>query len=181
MSKFSDILVYLRKRDKLSQQELATKLGVSRSIVGMYETDQRMPSFEVLEAIADTFNVNIDFLVGHVDSGTYSKVFRNNLAQIIENLPRADIIAAGINEYELDLIINGAIPLSFDYACEISDQLGESIDRMLGNEEKAATLEDDGLVEIAEIFTALTPDNRSKLLELSRLYLNAQHNTGEKK
>ena len=32
----------------------------------------------------------------------------------------------------------------------------------------------DGLGEIAKVFTSLTPDNRAKLLELSRLYLAAQ-------
>lgn len=175
MSKFSDMLVYLRKRDKLSQQELADKIGMSRSVVGMYESDQRMPSFEVLEAIADTFNVNIDFLVGHVDSGSYSRVFRNRLAEIVENSDRADLRSAGVNEYEVGLIINGSIPLSFDCACELADQLGETLDTMLGNE-KPATQEDDGLSEMTAIFTSLSPDNRSKLLELSRLYLNAQHN-----
>ena len=123
MSKFSEMLVYLRKRDRLSQQELATKLGVSRSVVGMYETDQRMPSFEVLEAIADTFNVNIDFLVGHNDSGDHSHVFRENLARIIETKNHADLISAGINTYEINLIINGSIPLTFDCACELCDQL----------------------------------------------------------
>ena len=35
-------------------------------------------------------------------------------------------------------------------------------------------LPDDGLGEIAKVFTSLTPDNRAKLLELSRLYLAAQ-------
>lgn len=181
MSKFSDMLVYLRKRDKLSQQELADKIGKSRSVVGMYESDQRMPSFEVLEAIADTFNVNIDFLVGHTDSGDYSKIFRDNLALILENTSKADLAASGINEYEAGLIINGAIPLTFDCACEICSQLGRSLDEMLGNEEKTATQEGNGLNEMAAIFTALNPDNRSKLLELSRLYLNAQHSSGEKK
>lgn len=48
-------------------------------------------------------------------------------------------------------------------------------------EEKPVTPKDDGLSEIVEIFSKLSPDNRSKLLELSRLYLNAQHNTGGKK
>lgn len=44
-------------------------------------------------------------------------------------------------------------------------------------ESKQPTTEFDGeLSEIARIFTALSPDNRSKLLELSRLYLAAQHN-----
>lgn len=181
MSKFSDRLVYLRKRDRLSQQELATKLGVSRSVVGMYETGQRMPSFEVLEAIADTFNVNISFLIGQADNGVYSQVFRNNLATVVSARPKADLSAAGINEYELGLIINGSVPLTFDNACEICDQLGESLDDMLQSEEKTATPEDDGLAELKSIYGSLSPDNRSKLLELSRLFLTAQHNNGEKK
>lgn len=181
MSKFSDRLVYLRKRDRLSQQELATKLGVSRSVVGMYETGQRMPSIEILEAIADTFNVNISFLIGQADNGVYSQTFRSNLATVINARPKADLSAAGINEYELSLIINGFVPLTFDNACEICDQLGESLDDMLQNGERTATPEDDGLAELKSIYCSLSPDNRSKLLELSCLFLTAQHNNGEKK
>ena len=178
MSKFSDTLVYLRKRDGLSQQELADKIGMSRSVIGMYESDQRMPSFEVLEAIADTFNVNIDFLVGHVDSGESSKIFRSNLARIVDNSNKADLEAAGINTYEVNLIISGAIPLSFDHACQLADQLGESLDSMMGIK-KPAIPKDDGVDEVSKIFSALSPENRSKLLELSRLYLNAQRSSGE--
>lgn len=64
MSGFSDMLVYLRKRDGYSQQELAQKIGVSRSTIGMYETGEREPAFETLEALADTFNVNMATLLG---------------------------------------------------------------------------------------------------------------------
>ena len=39
-------------------------LGISESTVGMYERDQREPDFEMLEAIADYFNVDMDFLTG---------------------------------------------------------------------------------------------------------------------
>ena len=46
--------------------------------------------------------------------------------------------------------------------------------------EQPATKIDDGLSEIVEIFTALSSDNRAKLLELSRLYLSAQNNREEK-
>lgn len=64
MSGFSDMLAYLRKREGLSQQELADQLGVTRSRIGMYETAKREPDFEGLEAIADFFNVNMDTLMG---------------------------------------------------------------------------------------------------------------------
>jgi len=64
MSTFSDMLTYLRKRNGLSQQDLADKTGLTRSAIGMYETGKREPDFETLEIIADFFNVNIDTLLG---------------------------------------------------------------------------------------------------------------------
>lgn len=41
-------------------------------------------------------------------------------------------------------------------------------------EEKPVTDVDDGLAEVAKIFIPLSPDNRAKLLELGRLFLDAQ-------
>lgn len=179
MSSFSDTLIYLRKRDGISQQELANKVDISRSQIGMYETGQRMPSREVLESIADTFNVSIDFLVGRVDSGDYSNQFRSKLATLLGSMNQADIVAAGIDPYETDLIVDGAIPLTFDRACELADALGENLNSMLGIE-KPATNYDDGFSEMQQIFKRLSPDNRSKLLELSRLFLNDQSSNAEK-
>ena len=72
-------------------------MNVSRSLIGMFESGQRMPSIEVLEAIADTFNVGADFLIGRVDSGEYSTVFRKNLALILDNHEKNDIAAMGID------------------------------------------------------------------------------------
>lgn len=64
MSSFSDMLTYLRKREGLSQQELAERVGLTRSRIGMYETAKREPDFETLELFADFFNVNMDTLMG---------------------------------------------------------------------------------------------------------------------
>lgn len=68
MGNFNDMLKYLRVREKMSQAELADKLGVSKSTVGMYELGKREPDFETLEAIADLFNVDMNFLLGKVGS-----------------------------------------------------------------------------------------------------------------
>jgi transcriptional regulator with XRE-family HTH domain len=65
MSRFSDMLLYLRRREGLSQAELGEKLGIAKSTVSMYERDERKPSFEMLEAIADFFNINMDTLAGN--------------------------------------------------------------------------------------------------------------------
>ena len=67
MTKFNERLKILRKEANLSQEELAKKIGVSKSSVNMYERGEREPGFETLEAIADCFNADMDFLLGKSD------------------------------------------------------------------------------------------------------------------
>lgn len=175
MSKFSDTLVYLRKRAGFSQQELADKMEVSRSLVGMYESGQRMPSYEMLEALADIFNVNIDFLTGHEDSGEMSKEFREKLANIIETRDKADLVAAGVDLYEVGLIINGAVPLSLDMACQLAEQLGESLDSMLGlDTAKSAPDNGSGLdMEIINMLISLSDDKKAEAVNYIRYLANS--------
>ena len=54
----------LRALKGWSQDELAQRLGVSRSAIGNYEQGTRRPRIEDLEALADVFNCNISYLVG---------------------------------------------------------------------------------------------------------------------
>ena len=61
---FGDRLKLLRNRKGLSQAEFAKQIGVSKSSVNMYERGDREPNFETLEAIADYFNVDLDYLMG---------------------------------------------------------------------------------------------------------------------
>lgn len=63
MNTFGKRLKELRMMSGLSQEALAEKLHISRSRIGMYEQGRRQPDFEMLEAIADTFNVNMDYLL----------------------------------------------------------------------------------------------------------------------
>ena len=63
MATFKEMLKYLRTRENLSQSELASKIGVAKSTISMYEAGKREPDFETLEAIADLFNVDMNFLL----------------------------------------------------------------------------------------------------------------------
>lgn len=53
----------LRKKAGLSQAELAKRINVSASAIGMYEQGRREPSIEVLIALSEEFDTTIDALV----------------------------------------------------------------------------------------------------------------------
>jgi len=63
MNSFGSRLKALRNSKKLKQDELAQKINISKSAIGMYERNEREPSFEILEKIANFFEVSIDFLL----------------------------------------------------------------------------------------------------------------------
>lgn len=71
MGNFSKVLKKIRLNHNLTQAELAKQLGISRSSVGMYESGEREPDFETLEAIADFFNVDMNYLLGNESRSIY--------------------------------------------------------------------------------------------------------------
>lgn len=51
----------LRKERKLTQQELADKLGIKRATVSNYEIGRRMPHLSDLRRIAEFYGVGLDY------------------------------------------------------------------------------------------------------------------------
>ena len=47
----------------ISQRQLAAALNVSAGVVGLWETDKRLPSYECLIALADYFMISADLLL----------------------------------------------------------------------------------------------------------------------
>ena len=70
MGNFHSVLKSLRTAKGMTQEELSKILKISRSTIGMYENGSREPDYETLEAIADYFNVDIDFLLGRTNKTT---------------------------------------------------------------------------------------------------------------
>lgn len=94
---FSENLKMLRKYKNLSQDKLAEELNLSRSLIGMWESGQRKPSYETLELIADFFNVRLDDLSGrNVNNGNKLNKISNILPLPQTNKkPRLGVIACG--------------------------------------------------------------------------------------
>lgn len=64
MTLFKETLKHLRTKNGYSQAELANQLGVAKSTISMYETGNREPDFITLEAIANLFQVDMNYLLG---------------------------------------------------------------------------------------------------------------------
>ena len=64
MVDFGAKLKKLRLQDDLTQQQLADRLGVTKSVVSYYELQERYPSPEVLVKLASIFHVSTDYLLG---------------------------------------------------------------------------------------------------------------------
>ncbi|AQP78237.1 XRE family transcriptional regulator [Listeria monocytogenes] len=58
------MLKKLRKNENLTQDQLASKIGITRDTLANYETGRREPDFTTLKNIASYFEVSTDYLLG---------------------------------------------------------------------------------------------------------------------
>ena len=63
----------LRKAKRLSQTMLAYELGTNQNTISRYESGEREADYKMLIAIADYFNVSIDYLLERTDIPTLLK------------------------------------------------------------------------------------------------------------
>ncbi len=84
---FGAILKELRSKSNLTQEKLAKQIGITKAVVSRYETNQIVPPFETVRAIARIFNVSLDYLGGNERGGTVSTVgISPQQVEIVENL-----------------------------------------------------------------------------------------------
>ena len=112
MAKFNERLKLLRRESGLSQQDFAKQLGTSKSSVNMYERGEREPGIETLEAIADYFNVDMDYLLGKSDHRSKSAWLED-----IDNSIDLDILRSQVKFENLFPIERKRYPLIGTIAC----------------------------------------------------------------
>ena len=59
----NESLIEIRKSKKLTQQDVATNLGVACNTYCRYETGARHPSIKILKILSELFDVPIDELI----------------------------------------------------------------------------------------------------------------------
>ena len=73
---FPTIFKQLRKEKKLTQEQIADRLGVSKSTVSMYENGGRVPPYEMMERIGRLFDVDMNRLFGQPSSAALPQNLR---------------------------------------------------------------------------------------------------------
>ena len=62
-----DRLKKLREQKKLTQEQLGRVFNISHATINRYEKEQRQPDTEILNKLADFFDVSTDYLFGRIN------------------------------------------------------------------------------------------------------------------
>lgn len=119
----------LRNEKRLSQAELAKRISVSPSTIGMWETDQRAIKDDDLVSLANSFDVSVDYLLG--------RTTKKNYYDLTEKDERD--IAADLEQMISDLSNNGLL-FSKD-SSEVDKETRELLIASLENSLRIAKIE----------------------------------------
>lgn len=80
MAQFGDLLAELRQDKKLTQKQLAKIIYVSSGTICNYENNVHYPDVEKLVALADYFDVTVDYLLGRCSANLSPDIFEEDIA-----------------------------------------------------------------------------------------------------
>lgn len=109
---FSENFIYLRKRAKLTQEEIAEEFDISRQAVSKWETGESYPEMDKLLAICDFFKVSLNELL------------QNDLSMMspVQEIPTeiCEEESRGVSHGKIQGIINGVnlfLCIGFYFIC----------------------------------------------------------------
>ena len=86
-TRLRNLMAETKEKSKITQEELATILGVTRQSVSQYMDGSVVPSTEKLYLISEYFNVSIDYLLGKIDvKSTDYNIRAINVATVLNQI-----------------------------------------------------------------------------------------------
>ena len=103
----------LRKNMQLTGEEFGAKMNVSKPTVSLWESDKRTPNAEMLQKIANFFDVSVDYLLigkpNTTNDSYYYDIEVAELAEQIKNDPELRILLdakRNLSKQDMKAIIN---------------------------------------------------------------------------
>lgn len=81
----------LRKAKKLTQEELAREIGISKITVLRWENGERQIKLDKAQKLADFFGVSVGYLLGHDDNDFEKQIRIDTLNDIVNHLHKTHI------------------------------------------------------------------------------------------
>lgn len=142
-NKYSIRLKNLLEELNIKQNELAQKSQVTEATISNYISGKQLPKLGVVERIADTLNVSVDYLLGKSDIRNYSDIKRLNVQDFAVNNSNYDNNKYDISK--LDVGVNSFGMMKFY----------ESMKRI--QEFQNADLSEKDATDIANLLDAIVP------------------------
>lgn len=106
MNTLNNRLRQLRIEKGKTQKDVAKDLGTTDVSIGRYEKGEREPKTDMLNALADYFNVSADYLLGRTDNRNLTakdeKSIKNDLKKMMTDLRTGQAGPAFYGDTELD-------------------------------------------------------------------------------
>ncbi|MCI9657194.1 MAG: helix-turn-helix transcriptional regulator [Lachnospiraceae bacterium] len=100
MSELYKYLKLLREKKCISQKELAEELGISPASYNLYEKGKREPNIDMIEKIANYFNVSPSYLMGWDEK--YQKL-DDKIDNILKKLSDEELLQEEVSNYVKEL------------------------------------------------------------------------------
>ena len=159
----ADVLMNKRKEKGITQDELASYIGVSKASVSKWETGQSYPDVAFLPQLAAYFNISIDDLLDYRPQMT-----KEDIRKLYHKLS-ADFASESFDE----VMVHCREIIKKYFACfPLLQQMGALIlnhSMLAGNAEKTASL----IREAKDLFARVTKESEDAELAKQALYMEA--------
>lgn len=123
----------LRKKAKLTQKQIADRLGMGSSNFGHIENDRVTPSSSDLQKIADILHTSTDYLLGRTDEKETPQPYyaltdkderdiAKDLERIMDNLESKEALSFYGEELELDAEAKEILKASIEQSMRLAKQ-----------------------------------------------------------
>lgn len=85
---FGGRLKSARNKKKLTQEDVAVKLGIDDTTISKYENDKSEPDNQTLKRLSDLYECSIDYLMGKTNNPT--QVLTNETREFVTDLGMTD-------------------------------------------------------------------------------------------
>lgn len=159
MNDIGSTIKYYRELKHLTQKELADKLSISPSTIGMYEQNRRTPDISTLVTMSAIFGISVGFLVGtekttgtnysnfYIDDNTFD--FRERIRSIMSEDKISDeefAIRTGFDKQKTDDFLYASVRPNVEDLIKISGALNVSIDYLLDMSQRKRLSPEDELL-----------------------------------